>query len=96
MPEFYSKSYLFKAGNTYVLGANGTTGFTGPQFPTGATSLPAVTALMPRGASAFVHMGLYNGGQFITGVTLNPNTVYPFKPSILGIRSGNPDIIGFC
>ena len=93
MPEFYSKSYLLKAGRTYALGADNTASVTGPLYPLGASALPAINALMPKGANARVNMGLFNGGEFITGITLNASTIYPVRPSILGI-SGS-DIIGF-
>lgn len=93
MPEFYSKSFLLPKGRTFALGADGTSSVTGPLFPQGASALPAINAIMPREAiGATVNIGLFNGGQYIQSVRLNGGVIYPFRPSIIGIRDG--DVIG--
>lgn len=96
MPEFYSKSFLLPKGRTYALGADGTTGYTGALFPAGASALPQINALMPVGPlGATISFLLFNGGTFIRDVNIDKGTIYPIRPSILGINVTGGDVIGF-
>lgn len=81
MPEFYSKSFLFEAGKTYAIGA--TAGYTGALFPSGASAMDGVNALIVKTAGgATVSMVLSNTGHTISDLFLNSGTIYPFRPRV--------------
>lgn len=90
MPEFYSKSFLFQAGKTYAIGA--TAGYTASLFPNGASAMDGVNALMVRSTGgANVTMVLSNTNNIISGLHLDSDTIYPFRPRVF---ASDKDVYG--
>lgn len=100
MPDFYTKGVKLKKGLTYAV-RGGDPGYTSDWFKEGASALDSFNAFMiadiPVGASplnAEIVNVVFAGSDKGVTFPMFYGTVYPFRLRVLGIPSGNNDILG--